>query len=171
MPTRQRSERRVAIATFGSPGPARYAVQDLRRQSFTPDQIGILTHDREDDRELTGFKEPSGEEAGTGASSSALWGIGVASGVLAGFGPVIAGGVLAILVSSEAGGGLAERLAGLGVSEDGAAYYEEQFRRGRTIVIVDNIDSDDTLMEAYETLRRHGADRRYTTQPKPQPSP
>jgi hypothetical protein len=59
---------------------------------------------------------------------------------LPGIGPAIAGGTLGILLSSAAAGaaalGVAGALAGLGLSEEDAGYYENEFKSGRTLVTV-----------------------------------
>jgi hypothetical protein len=55
-------------------------------------------------------------------------------------GPVVAGGILGSILLSAAGGaavaGIAGALIGLGLPEDEAKYYEDEFRGGRTIVTV-----------------------------------
>jgi uncharacterized protein (TIGR02271 family) len=66
----------------------------------------------------------------------ALWGLGILAGVLPAIGPAIAGGTLAAILSSAAAGaataGIAGTLIGLGIPEDEANYYHQEFRAGRT---------------------------------------
>jgi len=73
-------------------------------------------------------------------------------------GPVIAGGVLASVLASAAGGaavaGIVGALIGMGVPEEEAAYYESEFRSGRTLVTV---QADGRYDEVVALLRRHGA--------------
>jgi len=70
---------------------------------------------------------------------------------------VIAGGILAAVLTSAAGtaivGGIAGALIGLGIPEAEAAYYEGEFKSGRTIITV---RADARLNEAETILRRHG---------------
>jgi outer membrane lipoprotein SlyB len=69
---------------------------------------------------------------------------------------VIAGGLLgAVLASAATGaaaGGVVGALTGLGVSDEEAAYYDEEFRKGRTIVAV---QTDDRADVAYGILQRN----------------
>jgi hypothetical protein len=55
-------------------------------------------------------------------------------------GPVIAGGLLAAVLASAAGGAavgvIVGALVGLGVPEEEARFYENEFHRGRTLVTV-----------------------------------
>jgi len=87
-----------------------------------------------------------------------LWAVGIAAGVLPAIGPAIAGGILASILASAAtgavAGGVIGALLGIGVPEDEAKYYDEEFRSGRTIVTV---RAENRFDEAQDVLRRHGA--------------
>ena len=96
--------------------------------------------------------------AATGLGVGGLWGLGILAGVLPGIGTAIAGGALAGIVSSAAAGAAADGLlgavAGLGIPEDEAEYYDEEFRRGGILVTV---RAGGRLDEARATLQRFGA--------------
>lgn len=151
---------KVMIGVFNSAGEARSAIDDLRVAGFPAGKIGLLTRDRDGDADVKWFKD-QGEKvevgaavgAAAGAGGAALWALGVAAGVLPAIGPVIAGGVLAALAASAMGGAAAGAvvgaLAGLGVGKGEAEYYDEEFRKGRTIVVV---KSDERASEAYRIL-------------------
>ncbi len=143
------SEKQTVVAVFDDQASAQQAVQQLRRENFREDQIGITSrhgeHQRldrtvDDDNSDSFASEGTVAGVATGASVGALWGIGVLAGLLPAIGPVIAGGTLAALLASTAAGaaaaGLAGTLIGLGIPKDDAEYYEEQVRGGRTIVTV-----------------------------------
>lgn len=144
------AEKQTVVAVFDDQASAQQAVQQLRRENFREDQIGITSRHGEHQRmdRTAGDEDASDSYAGegtvagvaTGAGVGALWGIGVLAGMLPAIGPVIAGGTLAALLASTAAGaaaaGLAGTLIGLGIPRDEAEYYEEQVRGGRTIVTV-----------------------------------
>lgn len=99
-----------------------------------------------------------------GASGGALWAAGIAAGVLPAIGPVIAGGILAAVAASAAigaaAGGLVGVLTGLGIDDEEAAYYDEEFRAGKTVVVV---KTRDKAVEAYQVLHKHNSQSRYAS--------
>lgn len=161
----------AAVAVFDNVGDARDAVRELRDVGFTEEEIGVLSHDRETGEvearspERTAEKTKAPEGAATGAAvgggAAALWSVGIAAGMLPAIGPVIAGGALAAALASAAGGavvgGAAGALIGLGIPEDEAEWYGQEFEGGRTIVTVRSPDRHD---EALSILTRHGGHTR-----------
>jgi hypothetical protein len=172
-------QRATIVGVFSHRAKAEAAVEDLRRAGFRDDQIGIvartgdtagtstraLTH--EQFKERTGlshdpthsqWEEGAGVGAAAGAATGAGLGLAVAAGLIPGIGPVIAGGTLAaILVSTGTGaavGAVLGGLIGLGVPEQEAAYYDTEFRSGRTVVTV---RADERSADAWNILVRHGA--------------
>lgn len=161
---------RVVVGVFESAGDARRAIEDLRSASFSDRSVGLLTHDKDGDPDIRSFKDMEGNRAGTGAAIGAaagagggtLWALGIAAGVLPAIGPVIAGGLLAAIAASAASGAAAGlvvgSLVGLGVSDEEAAYYDEEFRKGRTIVVVQTDDRADlaaTILRARHSHNPH----------------
>jgi hypothetical protein len=73
-------------------------------------------------------------------------------------GPVIAGGLLASVLASAAGGaataGLLGALVGLGFSEEEATYYQNEVKAGRCLVTV---RAPERASEVSSVLARHGA--------------
>jgi hypothetical protein len=139
------TEYNTVVGTFTDPAQARQAVAELRRAGYTEDQIGVLSHNPDGSGKVstesgTQFEEGAAVGAATGAGIGALWGLGILAGVLPGIGPAIAGGTLGVLLSSAAAGaaaaGIGGALAGLGMSDDDARYYEGEFKSGKTIVTV-----------------------------------
>jgi uncharacterized protein (TIGR02271 family) len=156
--------RTIAVGVFRDRENAQQAVQELKRQGFEEDQIGVAAKHDEDLPE--GAEHHEGSKAGKGAGVGAatglgvggLWGLGIVAGALPGIGPAIAGGALAGILSSAAAGaaagGLIGALAGMGMSEDEAEYYGGEFERGRIIVTV---RADRRYGAARDTLQRFGA--------------
>lgn len=168
------------IGVFERVGDAHRAIDQLRDANFADTKIGVLAHDKDGDPEVKSFKElHGGSKVGTGAAvgaaagagGGALWALGVAAGLLPAIGPVIAGGLLAAIAASAATGAAAGvvvgALTGLGVSEDEAKYYDEQFQQGRTVVIV---QSDDRAGEAYDILTRNYSNNPHLIDPNSRPA-
>lgn len=152
---------RVLIGVFDRVGDAHRAVDQLRDAKFADKKIGVLAHDKDGDPEVRSFKDLHGSKVGTGAAvgaaagagGGALWALGIAAGFLPAIGPVIAGGLLAALAASAGAGAAAGivvgALTGLGVSEDEAKFYDEQFQAGKTVIVV---EPEGRASEAYQIL-------------------
>jgi len=158
------SQSETVVGVFEDASKAQQAVNQLRKAGYSDDQIGVVSHNKDGSAKVgdadTGTKMEEGAVAGlaTGAGVGALWGLGILAGVLPGIGPAIAGGTLGVLLSSAAAGaaaaGIGGALAGLGIPEEDAKYYEGEFKSGRTIVTV---KGGPKAAEAHGVLVQHGA--------------
>ncbi|HEX3245253.1 MAG TPA: YsnF/AvaK domain-containing protein [Chloroflexota bacterium] len=157
------TKRTTVVGVFPDRRDAERAIDHLKRSGFDDDQIGIAVRDAEH-REGT-IRSASDDDPAGGAVTGAVTGgtlggiLGaIAAGLIPGVGPVLAGGILAGVLGGAAvgaaAGGLLGALAGMGVPEDEARYYDEEFRSGRTIVTV---MADRRYDEARGILREHGA--------------
>ena len=165
------ADRTTAIAIFDDRTRAQRAIDELKRAGFTEKEIGVTARDAGSAPEDDGHKDTHAKEGAiagvtAGAGVGALWGLGILAGVLPAIGPAIAGGTLAAILSSAAAGaataGLAGTLIGLGIPEEEARYYDEEFRAGRIVVTV---DARGHLDEAQAILTRNGGyDMRSATQ-------
>ncbi len=153
-------QRPTAVCVFESRAQAERAIDELHRAGFRDDQIGFAMRG-EDGRPA---EAPSGSHAGEAAATGALAGAGVggvlgaiATGLIPGIGPVIAGGLLAGIVGGAAigagAGGLVGWLAGEGIPEDEARYYESEFKAGRAVVTV---RAEGRYADAAAILTRYG---------------
>ena len=100
--------------------------------------------------------------------------IGIGALAIPGLGPVVAGGVLATAFGVAGGtavagagigaatGGVLGALAGLGIPESEARYFETGFRAGQVLVTV---EAGARVLEAMAILDRHGADTGPATGP------
>jgi len=165
MATATTQTRTTAVGVFANREDAQKAVAELRRLGFREADIGVAARDGETVSGATKVKDTGSNAAAgavtgvaAGAGIGALWGMGILAGLIPGIGPAIAGGALAVLLSSAAAGaavaGLAGALIGLGLSESEAKYYEDEFHAGRTIVTV---KADGRYDEAVAVFRRFGA--------------
>jgi uncharacterized protein (TIGR02271 family) len=115
--------------------------------------------DEQGDGEQRATKAGEGGVKGalTGGALGTIIGAGAAA-LIPGVGPVLAGGILAgALTGGAAGlalGGLAGSLVGMGVPDEDARYYEDEFKQGRVLLTV---KADGRADEAREILERAGA--------------
>ena len=156
------TERPVVVGVFSDRRELQMAVDELRREDFSEEQIGVAAHG---EQTAGGTSLEEGETASEGAASGAVTGgvIGglagaAAVGVIPGIGPVLAAGALAGIlggaVVGAAAGGLVGALVGMGVPEEESRHYETQFRAGNSILTV---KADGRQKEVYTILRRYGA--------------
>lgn len=141
------ADQATVVGVFTNRSDAQRAVKELKLAGFRDEEIGIATRDGVSASGAaatsdTGEKVAAAATAGAiaGGAGGALWGVGIAAGLLPGIGPVIAGGTLAAILASAATGaaaaGLAGALIGLGLPEEEAVHYQSEFNAGRTIVTV-----------------------------------
>ena len=164
-----KTKEKLVVGVFHNAGDARRAIDDLRDAKFSDRKIGLLTHDKDGDPDVKSFKDLEGNKAGAGAAigaaagagGGALWALGIAAGMLPAIGPVIGGGILAAVAASAASGAAAGvvggALIGLGVSDEEAAYYDDEFKKGRTIVVVQG----DRLDEAFRIMATRNSQNRF----------
>src|SRR5207248_1540167 len=104
----QKQNRTVVVGVFADQARARQAVDELRRDNFREDQIGVVGRHAEEkaysaDRSTgSHVAEGAGIGVAAGAGVGALWALGIIAGVLPGVGPAVAGGILGSLLASAA---------------------------------------------------------------------
>jgi len=158
-------QRSTVVGVFRDRQQAERAIAELRQMGFNDDQIGFVMQGQDGGTTTTTSGQAQGENAGAGAATGAVTG-GVIGGLIAaaasllipGFGPVIAGGILATVLGGAAvgaaAGGLLGALTGLGVPEEEARYYESEVQSGRTLVTV---KAGNRYQDVINVLRRNGA--------------
>ncbi|WP_075091734.1 general stress protein [Planctomyces sp. SH-PL14] len=154
----------TVVGSFESEAQAQRAVNALRGEGFTEDEIGIVAPNSTTgvSGTATATKAEEGAVAGlaTGAALGAVWGMGILAGMIPGIGPAIAGGTLAALLSSAGAGaaaaGVAGALIGMGIPEKDATYYDAEYGRGRSIVTVRGGRTSEAraILDANGALRR-----------------
>ena len=149
--TPEHSTRSTYVGLFEDRSDAERAAEELRANGFKDDEIGYAWKDE-------GGTHKVGDSAVKGAATGAVAGgvLGaLTAGLIPGIGPIVAGGILAgALTGAAAGaavGGVAGALAGMGVPDEEARYYEDEFKRGRTLMTVKAADRYD---EAGDIIRR-----------------
>ena len=168
----------VVIGVFDDRYEAEQAVDELEQAGFSHQDVGfaIRGHDAVDGGMITdavGAKDGSGAIAGaaTGAVAGGILGA-LASIIIPPLGPVLVGGMLATAAgfagAGAAVGGILGAMTGLGVSEDEALYYDQQFKEGKAIVTVKAGQYAD---KAVALIRKHGGFVRRDEIPPDGPAP
>ena len=163
----------ILVGVFDDAADARTAIHDLRAAGFSEKHIAAHAGQGwrptvKSFRDLEGNKAKTGAAVGAaaGAGGGALWALGIAAGFLPAIGPVIAGGILAAIAASAASGAAAGvvvgSLVGLGVSDEEAAYYDDELSKGRTIVVVKTDDRNDV---AYRLLNDRNSSNPFLRDP------
>jgi uncharacterized protein (TIGR02271 family) len=172
------NQRQVVVGVFDDRSRAEQAIEELRSIGFGDDQIGFAVRGGES-QAGTGYTGTEAREGATGAAGAATGAItgGVLGGILGagaallipGFGPVIAGGILAATLGGAAlgavAGGLLGALTGMGVPEEEARYYQSEFEAGRIVVTVKTTNMNEQ-QQAMAILRRNGAYDATTRRPE-----
>jgi len=157
-------QRSTVVGVFPARAQAENAINELRRLGFTDQQIGYLERDRggvnQGNIEVENNHVAQNAAVGGAVSGGVIGGlIGAASSLLIpGFGPAIAGGILAATLGGvaigAAAGGLIGALTQMGVPEEEAQYYQNEFEAGRILVTV---YAPERQQEVLAVLRRNGA--------------
>jgi hypothetical protein len=148
----------VAVSVFREEQQARKAIDELLRAGFSADEIGFLARVRD----VNTQGEVTADTTRGMVEGSVVGGVlGTAASLLIpGFGPAVAGGVLAATFSGAtlgaATGGLVGSFRGLGISEHDAHFYQRALEAGHTIVTVKTPDATG-YNDALSILRSNGA--------------
>jgi hypothetical protein len=149
--TPEHTSRTHYVGLFEDRTDAEKAADALRAKGFKDDEIGYAW---KDDSGTHNTGEAAVKGAATGAVAGGLLGA-AAAGLIPGIGPILAGGILAGIVTGAAAGaavgGIAGALSEMGVPDEEAKYYEDEFKQGRTLMTV---KSGDRYDEAGDIIRR-----------------
>jgi Heat induced stress protein YflT len=159
----------TVVGVFENRLQAEQAIDELHHAGFADNQIGYALRGEHSEKGLEPPHEETRNEAATGAISGGIFGAivgALAALLLPGIGPVLAGGILVAALGGAAigaaAGGVLGALMDLGVTEEEARYYENEFKNGRTIVAVLTGEDRERANQAREILHRHGAFDAYT---------
>jgi len=140
----------TVIGIFDNPRDAQRGVAMLRDSRYTFEDISLISKASDNEVAVSGGDDVSARE---GATVGALWGgmVGLASLIIPGVGPFIAGGALATALASATTGavtgavvcGIAAALIHIGgIPEAAAQEYESLVHAGKTLVAV-KVQPDD----------------------------
>lgn len=156
----------IIVGTFQEGEQAERAVQSIREQGVTDDQISIVGREEafqtqeqegEEGDNLTYSDQDVSDGAITGGALGALGGLMAGAGALAipGIGPIVAAGPIAAGLSGAFAGGVAGGLLDMGIPEERGRHYEEQIKEGHILTIIDAGPTN--VNDISSILRRHGA--------------
>lgn len=157
---------RTVVGMFRDRSDAEAAINALKRNGFSENQLSVAMRDPDEARRLG---EDTATEAGDGATVGAVSGglvggtVGLLAGVgaiaIPGIGPAVAAGWLAsTLVGAGVGaaaGGIIGGLVGMGIPEEDARRFDAAFREGGILVAVEGATR---ATEAAAILQSHRAD-------------
>ncbi|MFJ2042458.1 general stress protein [Paenibacillus taichungensis] len=158
------------VGVFNTEREASSAIEGLKAQGFTSDEISVVTQDRDElkaIREETGTKAPEGVAAGA-ATGGVLGGVagllaGIGALAIPGIGPILAAGPIAVAFTGAAvgagAGGLVGGLVGLGIPEEDARQYEEYVQSGKILLLVDSTDRDTDVYDVFSSNSYVNRDR------------
>jgi outer membrane lipoprotein SlyB len=157
----------TVIGVFDAKEKAENAVNQMRNQGFTEEEISILAKgdDKGADYEQGGGGQEDDDMGfGTLASGTTTGGVlGGLTGLLAGIGafaipgvgPIVAAGPLAAMLSGVVAGGVAGGLVDLGIPQERGEYYESKVKEGKILTVIST--DDNRVQEAADILRDNGA--------------
>jgi hypothetical protein len=153
----------VLVGIFNDRYQAELAYDELKQAGFATEDLGFALRgsDAIEGGMITdalGTKDGEGAAVGaaTGAVAGGVFGA-IAAMLVPGIGPVLSAGILWTAMgfgaAGAAVGGLVGAMTGLGISEDEAVYYEQEFNSGKALIAVRTGMVTD---QALEIIRRHG---------------
>lgn len=148
----------VVIGVFNSRQNAEQAVQQLRQQGFTQEEINIVAK--------KGGSEERGEKfvddditdgALTGGTIGGIGGLILGAGALAipGVGPIIAAGPIAAALGGAVAGGVTGALIDWGIPAEVSEKYEREVAKGGILAIVQT--GSQKVSQAAQIFRQSGA--------------
>lgn len=145
------------IGVFNSREHAEQAVNMLRTNGFTTEEINIISKNKQGRQETEYFEDDITDGALTGGTLGGIGGLLLGAGALAipGIGPVVAAGPIAAALSGAVAGGIAGGLIDWGIPAEAGKRYEQQVAQGGILTI---IRSDAAKAnQAAHVLRQNGA--------------
>ena len=146
------------IGVFNSRANAEQAVNVLRTQGFTTEEINIVSKNKKQQgQDSEYFEDDITDGALTGGTLGGIGGLLLGAGALAipGVGPVIAAGPIAAALSGAVAGGIAGGLIDWGIPAEAGKRYEQQVAQGGILAIIRSDAAKSN--QAAQVLRQNGA--------------
>lgn len=149
-------EAKAVIGVFDSRGSAEKAVNELRNQGFTTEEINVVSKGgKGDSTEMVNDDITDG--ALTGGTLGGIGGLIVGAGALAipGIGPIVAAGPIAAALSGAVAGGIAGGLIDWGIPAEVSRRYEQSVAQGGILAVIRT--QSNKVNQAAQVLRQNGA--------------
>ena len=162
------SNGKIVVGVFRDRLEAEAALNELHEAGFPEEDTGYIIRGKrnpaDDDSPVENDADlDKGSTGGGILAGGTIGGIlgALAAGVIPGIGPVIAGGALVGILAGGVAGGVVGTLTGIGVPEEDAKFYEEEFKAGCPLITV---RANGRSAEAWQIMQQHDA---YDARTKP----
>lgn len=147
----------AVVGVFQSRRNAEQAVQQLRQQGFTSEEINIISKRGENGGGSELVEDDVTDGALTGGTLGGIGGLILGAGALAipGVGPIIAAGPIAAALSGAVAGGITGGLIDWGIPAEVSRRYEQSVAQGGILAVI-RTDSQ-KVGQAAQVLRQNGA--------------
>ena len=149
---------KAVIGVFSDRTLAEKAVNELRSQGFTTEEINIVSKggsQRRGSGEM--YDDDITDGALPGGTIGGIGGLLIGAGALAipGIGPIVAAGPLAAALSGAVAGGIAGGLIDWGIPAESSRRYEQQVAQGNILAVIKTDAAK--VQQAAQVLRSNGA--------------
>lgn len=147
----------TVIGVFESRSKAENAVNTLRKQGFTTEEINIVSKKQRNQNDDATYDDDIVDGTLTGGTLGGIGGLLMGAGalLLPGLGPILAVGPITAAVGGAIAGGIAGGLIDWGIPAEASQRYEQEVAQGSILAI---IRTDTTKVNsAAQILRQNGA--------------
>jgi uncharacterized membrane protein len=147
----------TVIGVFESRGRAENAVNTLRKQGFTTEEINIVSKKQRNQDQDGTYDDDITDGTLTGGTLGGIGGLLMGAGalMLPGLGPILAVGPITAAVGGAIAGGIAGGLIDWGIPAEASQRYEQEVAHGSILAII-RTDSA-KVNSAAQILRQNGA--------------
>jgi hypothetical protein len=148
---------KTVLGVFASRQDAEAAVNELRRQGFTTEEINIISKDQNKNSNRETYDDDITDGALTGGTLGGIGGLILGAGALAipGIGPIIAAGPIAAALSGVVAGGVTGGLVDWGIPTEVSQRYEQSVAQGDILAVIRT--SSSKVKSAAQILRQNSA--------------
>lgn len=146
---------KTVIGVFATRSDAETAVQTLRSQGFTNEEINIVSKNQKNNN--VSYDDDITDGALTGSTIGGIGGLLIGAGamVVPGVGPLLAAGPISAAIGGALAGGLAGGLIDWGIPSEASHRYAKEVEQDKILAIIRTNDS--RVNEAAKILRQYGA--------------
>lgn len=128
---------KTVVGIFSSREAAGTAVEQLRQQGFSNEEISIVSKQGKEEGKST-YDDDITDGTLTGGTLGGIGGLLLGAGALAipGLGPIVAAGPIAAAISGAVAGGIAGGLIDWGIPAEASQRYEQSVVKGNILAIV-----------------------------------
>jgi len=148
----------TVIGVFDSREQAETAVNEMRQQGFTTNEISVLAKQtKAQASQQEGGTDSIADGVATGSTIGGVGGLMAAAGALAipGIGPIVALGPIAAALSGAVAGGVAGGLVDYGIPDESGKKYESRIQEGKVLAVIHSEAAKVT--QAAQILQQRGA--------------